>query len=159
MPLGTNLAPDIETVLSSSNTLDEAAKKLALAYYSYCSTALFGASAPVILPAMRDVFAVTLAASLDPAVGLPPIAAAAYSSAVNAFWTAVPVAGGSGIGVTTGCPGAGAIVGGLIAVFSNPLNTYATCAAGMASVLQAATLTTICNLTLPPSGPVPTPIS
>lgn len=159
MPLGANLAADIEAVLRESNELQAAAKKLAQAYYNYTSTALFGASIPVILPAMRDLMAATLAASLDPAVGLPITAATAWSNAVNAYWTAVPVAGGSGAGVTVGCPGAGAISGGMAAVFANPANTYATCAAGMASVLQTATLTMTCDLTLPPSGPVPTPIS
>lgn len=159
MPLGVSLASDLQTILEASNTLQEAADQFAQAYYTYASTGLFGASIPVILPFMRDAMAATLAISLEPIAGLPVTAAAAWSAAVTVFWTGVPVAGASGAGVTTGCPGAGAITGGMSAVFANLANTYATCAAGMASVLQTATLTVTCELTLPPAGPVPTPIS
>lgn len=159
MALGVNLASDIQAVLSTSNTLQQAADKLAQAYYTYCSTALFGASIPVITTAMRDAMSATLAASLDPTVGLPLTAATAWSNAVNVFWTGVPVSGGSGTGTTTGCPGASSITSGMSAVFANTANTYATCASGMASVLMSATTTMTCALTIPPNPPVVTPIS
>ena len=107
MPLGTNLQADIQAVLSASNTLVQAANALAQAYYDYTSTAIFGASLPVITTAQRDAMAATLAASLDPTVGLPLTAATAWSNAVNVYWLGVPVAGGSGAGVTTGAAGCG----------------------------------------------------
>ncbi len=139
--------------------MPNAAMMLAQAYYDYASTGLFGSSIPVILEEMRDAMADTLEAALDPIVGLPVTAAGAYAAAVNVFWTGVPVAGGTGVGVTTGCPGAASLVASMAAVFANPANTYASAASGMASAVNTATTTVICNLTLPPAGPVPTPLS
>lgn len=160
MPLGTNLASDIQAILENAQpTPHDSAVKFAQAYYDYTSTALFAASIPVITTAMRDAMAATLETALAASPGAAATAAGAFSAAVATYWTGVPVAGGSGVGVTTGCPGAGAITGGLTAVFLNLANTYATAASGMASVLQTATLTMTCDLTLPPAGPVTTPIS
>lgn len=161
MPLGTDLASDIEAVLvSSPPSAALSAEALAQAYYDYARTGLFGASIPVITTAMRDTMKATLEAGLQ-LPGLAATAASAYSNAVTAFWTVppVPVAGASGAGVVDGCPGAGALVGSLSAVFANLANTKASCASGMASALQTATLTCTATLTLPPAGPVVTPIS
>ncbi len=158
MPLGTNLAADLQgawDVPPASTTA--AAEALAQAYYDYCSTATFGASIPVITTAQRDAMAATVAAALS--AGIFATSAAAVSAGVAAFWTGVPVAGGSGVGATTGCPGAGAIPAGLLAVGVTFPATTAIAAAGFAAVLQTATLTVMCDLTLPPSGPVPTPIA
>lgn len=150
MPLGTNLSNDIKAILQASNTAQQAADKFAQAYYDYCSTSQFGGSFPIITTLHRDAMAATLLVALTASPGLAATAAAAFSTAVNTFWTAMPVAGASGPGTVAGCPGAGAITGGLTAVFSNLANTYATCAAGMASVLQTATLTCHAPLLTPP---------
>lgn len=158
MPLGTNLAADLKAAWDvPPASQHEAAVALAQAYYDYCSAATFGASLPVILPVMRDAMAASVEAAL--AVGIFATSAAAVSLGVNTFWTGVPVVGGSGAGTTTGCPGAGSIPAGLLAVGATFPPTTAIAAAGFAAVLQTATLTVICNLTLPPAGPVPTPIS
>jgi len=159
MPLGTSLAADVQAVFDGSPaSAHVAATGLAAAYYSYTSTALFGLSIPVITTAMRDAMAATLEAGLA-VPGAPPTIAAAYGNSVNTFWTGVPVAGGSGTGVTTGCPGAGAAIATLTAVFANLANTSATAAAGIAAALATATLTMTATLTLPPAGPIVYPIS
>lgn len=158
MPLGTNLANDIQAVLEGDNSLEVGCALLAQAYFDYTAGALFGASIPVLTEDYRDIMATALEAALGVIPGVAATAAAAYALAVNAYWTGVVVAGGAGVGVSTGCPGAGALVGALTAVFSNPANTHASAASGIASALQTATATVIVNLTLPPAGPVPTPI-
>jgi len=78
---------------------------------------------------------------------------------VLAFWTGVPVAGASGAGVVPTCPGAGAVVGAIVGVLAVLTNTTQVSAKGIAAGLIAATLTVQAPLTLPPAGPIPTPIA
>ena len=159
MALGSNLAADIQAVFDRPPASPSAAAAgLAQAYYDYASTALFGASIPALTTAHRDAMAATLEAGLQ-VPGLPATAAGAYAASVATFWTAVACAGASGAGVTDGCPGASSLTASLSAVFLNLANTSETCAAGMAAALATATLTTTATLTLPPAGPVVTPIA
>jgi hypothetical protein len=159
MALGTALTSDILALFNSMPaTAHDAAVGLAQAYYSYTSTALFGLSVPVITTAMRDAMQATLETGLA-VPGLPATIAGAYGASLAVFWTGVPVAGGSGAGTTTGCPGASAAIATLTAVFANLANTSSTAAAGIAVALQVATLTMTCTLTLPPNPPVVTPIA
>lgn len=159
MSLGSNIGNDIEALLSEAQpSAQAAAEAFAQAYFDYTSSAQFGASLPTILEAMRDAMAVTLAAGLV-APGLAATAAAAFSTAINTYWTGVSVAGGNGAGVTTGCPGAAALIAGMTTGLLLLENTIPVQAAMMTLQITTATLTTICTLTLPPGGPVPTPIS
>ena len=159
MPLGTNLSADVKAVFDSSPaSAQAAANALAAAYHSYCSGAQFGASLPTLTTAQRDAMAATLAAALT-VPGLPATAAGAYGTALTAYWTSIPVAGGSGTGVTTPPTGTAAMVGALTACFLNLANTKGSAAASIATALDTCTRTVIATLTLPPGPPTPTPIS
>ncbi len=158
MPLGTTLAADIQAVWDIPPTsISDAANGFAQAYYDYTSGALFGTSLPVLTTAHRDAMAATVFAALSAQVFAT--SAAAVSAGVTAFWTAVPCAGASGAGNTNGCPGAGAIPAGLLAVGVTFPVTTAIAAAGFAAVLEVATATVTATLTLPPGGPIPYPIT
>ncbi len=161
MPLGTSLADDIQAVFDSQPaTLIIAADGLAAAYLNYVQGCTFGASVPVppLGSTQQNAMAGTLATALA-LPGIPATPAAAYAAALGVWWAVVPCVGGSGTGNTAGCPGAGAAVAILAAVFANLANTAASAALGIATALQTATLTVVATLTLPPAGPVPTPIS
>ncbi len=159
MPLGTNLAADIQALFDSGpGSAHDAAVGLAQAYFDFVSGALFGASIPVITTALRDAMAGVLETALA-VPGAPPIAAGAYAASVATFWTAVPCAGASGAGVTGGCPGAGGLTASIAAVLANLANTSATAAAGFAVALAGATATVTATLTLPPGGPIVYPIA
>lgn len=158
MPLGTTLAADIQAVWDSPPaSIDDAASGFAQAYYDYCSGATFGLSLPVITTVQRDAMHATVFAALS--ANLFVTSAAAVSAGVAVFWTGVPVAGASGAGTVPGCPGAAGIPVALAAIGATfPVST--SIAAGeFAGVLEVATLTIIVPLTLPPAGPIPTPIS
>ncbi len=159
MPLGTNLAADIQALNDQPPaSAHAAAVGLAQAYFDFVSGATFGASLPVITTAQRDAMAATLEAALQ-VPGAPPIAAGGYAAAVATFWIAVPCAGASGVGVTAGCPGAAGLVASVAAVVANLANTSASYAAAMATALATATATVTASLTLPPAGPIVYPIA
>ncbi len=153
MPLGSTLADDIQAVWDSPPaSISDAATGFAQAYYDYAKTALFGLSVPVITTIHRDAMQVTVAAALS--ANVFATSAAAVSAGVATFWTAIPCAGASGAGATDGCPGAGAIPAGLLAVGVTFPVTTAIAAAGFAAVLATATATCTATLTLPPGGPI-----
>ena len=159
MPLGTNLAADLQAVWDSEPpTVHDAAVGAAQAYYDYASACTFGASVPTNLTtAQRDAMAAALEAALAPKV--MATAAAAWSAGLTAFWTGVACAGGNGAGPVVPPSGAAAVPAGLIAVALTFPPTTALGAVGFAAVIDAATRTTQATLTLPPGGPVPTPIA
>lgn len=132
---------------------EDCALAMANAYRDYAAAGTFGASAPVILDAMRDAMADTLAAGLT-VPGLPVTVAGAWAAAVTAFWLPAAVVGPA-VGVTAGCPGATALVGALTPVFLNVANTPATCGAGCAAALHAATMTVTATVSPPPATVVP----
>lgn len=155
MPLGTNLAADIQAVFDSSPASPhDAAVGLAQAYYDYVKASTFPPDAPQITTGMRDTMAGVLEVSLA-VPGLPITHAAAWAAAVAAFWIAPPPAVlGPLPGVCNGCPGAAALTG-IAAVLLNLANTSATAAAGIAALLIAATITTTATLIFPPPTAVP----
>lgn len=157
MPLGTNLAADLQAVWDAPPaSINAAATGAAQAYYDYAAGAIFGASLPVITTAQRDALAATLEAALTPQI--MATAAAAWAAGLTAFWTGVVCAGASGAGPVTPPPGAAGVPAGLIATALTFPITTAIGAAAFAAVIEAATLTTFATLTLPPGGPVVTPI-
>jgi hypothetical protein len=159
MPLGTNLATDLQAVWDSNPpTVHDAAVGAAQAYYTYASGALFGLSVPINLTtAQRDALAATLEAALTPMV--MATAAAAWAAGLTAFWTGVACAGASGAGPVIPPPGAAGVPAGLIAIAVTFPPTTAIGAAGFAAVIDAATRTTQATLTLPPNPPANFPIS
>jgi hypothetical protein len=128
---------------------------MASAYFTYAGAAIFGGSAPTIAPALRAAMGATLLGAIaTPAGGSPAALAAAWSSAVATFWTAVPVTGGQ-TGATVGCPGAPGLVASLTGVYSNTGNTAAGCAQQTATALDAATKTVTAAVAPPPGTILP----
>lgn len=130
----------------------DAGNRLAKAYADYAAAATFGASTPTLTGKEA-----ALAATLTPSLALPGTAAthaAAWSSGVAAFWTAVPVVGAQ-VGATVGCPGAAALTAALTTLFGNTANTAATAASGLAAALHTATLTVTAAVAPPPGTILP----
>lgn len=133
----------------------DAADGLAQAYYEYASAAMFGASTVAIPSVNRDAMAAALLSAIAvPVSGSPATFAAAWASAVTAFWIGVPVAGAQA-GATVGCPGAASLAAPLTAVFPNLGNTTDTGSQGMASALHVATLTVTAAVAPPPGTVLP----
>jgi hypothetical protein len=146
------LAPFPETKLL-------AAQLMAKAYHDYCQTALFGSSVPEIPSANESAMATTLDTNM---VGTIVDFIAGWDSALAVYWAAVPVAGGSGAGVTeppTLTMAAGPMPADMLARVSGVKPSVEEFCADLATSLDLITKTVIADLTLPPAGPVPTPIS
>ncbi len=162
MPLVVStLASDLEAVFASQ-PLDAAtsAKKMAMAYDSYCKAGMAGIACPVFTgseaPALESVL---LGAISSPAAGGPPVIAAAWAAGIQAYWLSPPVVFTAPpiLGTATAMLGAATVIPGLTAVFLNIANTSSTCAQTMAAVLDAATKTVLVTFTTPPppAGPPP----
>lgn len=161
-----NLISDIEEIYNVADLEDgypasatEFADLIAEAYYNYASTGLFGTSVPTIPPANETAMASVIKASTEAQVLASFVAG--FDTALASFWAAVPVDGGSGTGVTsppTLTVAAGTLLAEMTA-YATVGGTRAAAAASMGNALHLVTLTVIAPLTLPPAGPVPTPIS
>lgn len=135
-----------------------AAQKMASIYATYAATGTFGPNLPVFTGLEQSVMAATLAAVFALPVPNPAAWGTAWSAAVTTFWLSPPiVVVGPTPGTVTACPGAGAIVGALLAQVLIPFSPAPVAAAYLAGVLHTATSTTIATLNIPP--PTPTPIS
>lgn len=155
MPLSqASLASDLQSLFSSlPATPSDCADGMAQAYYTYASVAMFGASVPTILPALKTAMAATLLAAItNPLAGTSAALANAWASAVGTFWTAIPVTGAQA-GATAGCPGAPSMTTPLTTLFSALGNTAAACANGLAAQLHTAT-STVTAAVAPPAGTV-----
>lgn len=130
----------------------EAGMLLAAAYFDYASAAMFGASTPVFA-AQEAALAVTLGGSLA-VPGLAATHAAAWGAGLTTFWTGVTVAGVQA-GATVPPTGAAALVAALTALFSNPLNTAAAAATGLATALDTCTKTVQAAVAPPPGTMLP----
>jgi hypothetical protein len=148
------LSSAIQSVFESRGTASATADGIAFAYYDYASDATFGASVPTIPPENEDAMAATILSAIsDPDTGSPANFGAAFTSALPTFWAAVPVAGASGAGATSGCPGASA-GGSAIATAVTGENTAASAASAMATALDTATKTVPAALGPPTSATV-----
>ncbi len=145
MPLdATRLGQDFLSVFKSRPpSPEEAARRLAEAYYTYASSALsLGASVVIPVSAKELLEKTLLLAIKTPAAGAPPVIAAAWASGHTAFWSAppVPLLGPGITGVTAPSPASPALVPILTTLFLNPLNTEEIAGVGLAAALHTATL-------------------
>lgn len=156
MPLGVNLATDIQAVFDSyPATPAIAATGFANAYNNYVAAAVFGPDFPVYTGLEVAAMAATLGASLA-VPGLPVTHAAAWAAAVAAFWTAPPiVCAGVLPWVATACPGAPACAAPIAAAIAVPGLLSSVPAAAIAAALIVATATTFATLLTPPPAPFP----
>lgn len=153
MSLGASLAADLEAVFASMpGSAADAADALAQAYDNYAAGATFGGGAPV-LTGRKAAMAGTLAGGMV-VPGAAATFAAAWASAVGAYWTGVAVAGAQ-TGTCPTCPGAASLTGTLTPVFANLANTAGSCAAALAGALDTATRTCVATVTPPPGTVVP----
>jgi len=137
----------------------EVASKLANAYTAYAQTGLFGVSAPVITPANTSaLYGPLFAAIATPLAGTPLNFGLAWAAGVAAFWSPVPVAGGSGAGVAIPPPGAAALGSSIPAIVAVPLPSSVAAATAIAAAVDVATRTTTALLTIPTFPPVLWPI-
>src|ERR1700677_2550196 len=138
-----------------SPTALAASQQMAKIYANYAATALTPTGSVVITPASQKLLQQTLYAAMAvPLIGLPITMATAWGLGVGVFWLAPPVAVilGPAVGVVTVSAAATElIIPALTLLFSVPLNTAATTAAGMAATLDAATRTVVATVT-PPAG-------
>ena len=134
---------------------DEAAKKLAKAYDDYAKNAMALASTPVFTGMEVTLLEKTLRPALN-VPGAPPILALAWGLGVMSYWMAPPVAFvGAQAGAVTLALVQPIIVPGLTACFLNLANTEETCAATMATILDAATKMILVALAPPPGVVAP----
>jgi hypothetical protein len=132
-----------------------AAEGMAQAYFDYASAGTFGASTPQIPGVNKSAMASTLLAAIaTPATGSPATIAAAWATALSAFWIGVPVVGAQA-GATVGCPGAAALTATLTIVFANLANTASSCAQSLAASLDTATKTVTASVAPPPGTVLP----
>jgi hypothetical protein len=126
----------------------DAAQKFAQTYFDYAVTAASAYGPFIPNGTERPRLESMLAAAFSVPIGAAPVVAAAWGTGIQMFWVGAIFGAGAGSVV----PGIAAIVGGLSAVLSNPLNTPESAAAAMASVIDTGTRTL---LIAGPSGPVP----
>lgn len=129
---------------------------IAAAYHTYAGGATFGLSVPTLTSAQETAFAATLLSGQ----GALPSFVLAIQNGITVYWTGVPVAGATGAG-TTAPPTLNIIApltAALTAILVGGLSS-AQAAADIATQMDLVTKTVIAPLTLPPAGPVPTPIS
>lgn len=129
-------------------------------YAIYAQTAQAGLALPVLLGGEGVRFGEILGRAFNPQVATPQSTAAAFRDALTAFWLSAPApiifTDGVNAGPVPAVPGAAALTGTLLPVFTNLANTEASAAQQIASALDAATRSII--VTLVPSN-VPTPVT
>jgi hypothetical protein len=150
------LAAALEDVFGAADlTAGEVAELLAAAYADYASEGRFGTSEPEITELQVGALEGPLAGALtDPAAGAAATFAAAWGAGLAAFWLGVPVVGAQA-GATVGCPGAASAPTAIAAAVSNPGNTAATAAQGIAAALHTATQTVTASVAPPPGTVLP----
>lgn len=158
MPLNPSaLATDLADRLRPNPPSKEAAAaEIAAAYYTYCGGGAFGTSVPTLLPAMRDAMASTIAGLM---IGTIADFVGAFDTALAAFWDDVPVAGGSGAGSAQPPTVSISTTTLTAAMVPPPPPTVDAFALELATALDTVTKSVQAPLTIPPAGPVPTPIT
>jgi hypothetical protein len=138
----------------------DAASKIAQEYDKYCKGAVAAPGLPIFTGVEKTNFENILAPTLSsPDAGDPNIVAAAFGSAVQAYWMSPPVmfSAGPASGVVTLVSGAMAIVAPLGAALSNTGNTEDVIGQLIATQLDLATKTVLVTYSTPPppAGPPP----
>jgi hypothetical protein len=138
----------------------DAASKIAQEYDLYCKAAMAPPGAPIFTGAEKSTFEGLLAQALaSPDAGDANVVAAAFSSAVQAYWMSPPVmfSGGPATGLVTAVTGATAIISPLGAALLNTQNTEDTIGQLIATQLDLATKTVLVTFSTPPppTGPPP----
>lgn len=130
----------------------------ARAYESYASKAVAGPGIPSFTGSEARKFEGLLSSAFR-SPGPPAAFASSLANAIEAFWLAPPVAfvvaGGSGI--ASAFPGKAQLVATLIENLSSP-QPSAVAAQRIGIAVDSATRTIIVLITIPPAGPVPTPL-
>lgn len=126
----------------------DTARQFAQTYFDYALTAASAYGPFVPTGSEKPRLEALLVAAFSIPVGAAPVVAAAWGAGIQLFWVGAVF----GTGVGSSVPGVPAIIGGVSAALSNPLNTSESAAALMASAIDIGTRTL---LIAGPSGPVP----
>lgn len=138
----------------------DAASMIAQEYDTYCKLAMAPPGAPIFTGTEKTTFETFLAAALaSPDAGDANVVAAAFSSAVQAYWLTPPVmfVGGPVTGLVTAISGAAAIISPLGSALLDLQGTEDLTGQLIATQLDLATKTVLVTFTTPPppAGPPP----
>jgi len=142
-----------------SDSAAQVANDMATAYDSYCKAALAGGIPPLLTPAAKSALMGMLLGAIESGNGTPAQMGQAWAAGIQMYWMSPPILFTAPpiVGTVTAMPGAASVPGAISGVLSNPLNTAATAAQGIAAALDVATKTVLVTFTAPPppTGPPP----
>lgn len=140
----------LELDLTKPPDAQDAARRLAQAYFDYASTAQAGGFPGIFTADRKQRMESTLVGALRASAPFPATFVLAWVAAYTAFWMAPPVVFGPGL--VTAPAGAGLLSGQLLAALVTP-QPSALAALRIATALDLATRATL--VTLPPGNTFP----